>query len=408
MAGRYRTRPLDSELCAGNDRGMNSFFKGAFPTLLALALAPALLAPPLAHAEPVGRWYAVQLHAHSRYSDGLHPIGELVRWAKEGGLDALAITDHNTLAHLKDDVYQHDQGITLIPAYEWTEGMDGPHGHAAAHQLKERCHISVWGLRPDTPLIPFTFSKAQVVMAAAKQGVTLGANHPFEPRFPWPDEDFTGISTVEVWQWQYGDDESPAAGSARPSPAALHAPQEGLLQAAFLVRNARAQALWQKVLASGHHLTPVAVCDFHIGGPIQSLVSPCTLIWSRTGLVDDLLANLRAGHVCLVDKPHGPRCEIWADTRGYGAFDAMAGDEVAIGTNLAVKVHDGAGDRLTIRDAKGIIVTQDVTTSEYRTQFKATRAGFYWARLDRRRAYNPIESMSGALYVKALPQAKGP
>jgi predicted metal-dependent phosphoesterase TrpH len=43
--------------------------------------------------------WKVDLHAHSQFSsDGLIPLDELIRRARQAGLDKLAITDHNTIA----------------------------------------------------------------------------------------------------------------------------------------------------------------------------------------------------------------------------------------------------------------------------------------------------------------------
>lgn len=364
---------------------------------LVLTLLLAGLARPASAADPApaARWYAVQLHAHSRYSDGWHPIGDLVLWAKEGGLDAIAITDHNTRAHLADPVYRQDNGITLIPAYEWTETMAGPHTKAAHDNPKERCHISVWGVKPDTPILSGLLTRDQMVAASAGLGVTLGANHPFEPRFPWPDDNFHGVSTMEVWQWQYGYDE------VKPGvvPADFRTPHNGLLQASFLLRNGRALAEWQHVLRTGQHLTPVAVADFHLGGPIQQVTSPCTLIWSRSRSVDDLLAGLRAGHVCLAEAPHAPRVELWANSDGDGAFVVPAGDTVPVGAHLQVRVTGGRGRILTVYDARGTVLRQQVPTDPYQPELAAARPGFYWARLDRQQDYNSLVSMTGALYV---------
>jgi hypothetical protein len=355
--------------------------------MLLLAPTPALAIPNPAVPGPEGRWYAVQLHAHSRYSDGIHPIGDLVRWAKEGGLDAIAVTDHNTNRHLADPVYQGDQGITLIPAYEWTE-LEGPNGKHLDLDGPERCHMSVWGIKPDTPILSGLLKRDEMLAKAAGQGVLIGANHPYEPRFPWPDENFKGVSTLEVWQWQYGLDE--AAGT--PLPANVHTPHHAPLD--FLYRNARAKALWTRLLKGGQHITPVAVCDFHIGTPVQAVVSPCTLVWAKSRAVPDLLAGLKAGHVTLVEEPHGPRVELW------GEHDAMPGDDVSKGSMLKLRVSGGQGQAVTVFDVDGVVRTEQVPADPFVLAFPAAKAGFYYARLDRQRPFNPILSMTGAVYVK--------
>lgn len=41
------------------------------------------------------------LHVHTVYSDGIHSIEETVRFAKENGIQAIAITDHDTVFHFE-------------------------------------------------------------------------------------------------------------------------------------------------------------------------------------------------------------------------------------------------------------------------------------------------------------------
>jgi hypothetical protein len=248
--------------------------------------------------------------------------------------------------------------------------------------------MSVWGIKPDTEILSGLLERDQMLAKAAGQGVVLGANHPFEPRFPWPDEDFKGVTTVEVWQWQYGFDETPGS----TLPANVHAPRHAPVE--FLYRNARAQAQWTRLLKAGKHLTPVAVCDFHVGTPIQAVVSPCTLVWARSRKVEDLLAGLKAGHVTLVEEPHGPRVELW------GEHDAMPGDTVPKGSRLQLRVTGAQGESVTLYDADGAALTRQVPSDPYVEAVPASKAGFYYARLDRQRPYNPILAMTGAIFVK--------
>ena len=44
----------------------------------------------------------IDLHVHSNASDGTFPPAEVVRLAKEGGLRALALTDHDTIDGLAE------------------------------------------------------------------------------------------------------------------------------------------------------------------------------------------------------------------------------------------------------------------------------------------------------------------
>lgn len=59
------------------------------------------------------------LHTHTTASDGNTPPIELVKMARENGLFAVAITDHDTLQGIKDVLNEdNDYGIELIPGVE--------------------------------------------------------------------------------------------------------------------------------------------------------------------------------------------------------------------------------------------------------------------------------------------------
>src|ERR1041385_4742101 len=68
-----------------------------------------------------------ELHAHSTASDGEYPPAEVVRRAAAGGIDVLALTDHDTLGGIEEAT---DAGATLgvrvIPGCEFS--VAGPGG----------------------------------------------------------------------------------------------------------------------------------------------------------------------------------------------------------------------------------------------------------------------------------------
>lgn len=352
-----------------------------------LALAALLTQAASALAAPEGRWYATQLHAHSRHSDGLHSVADLVRWAREGGLDALALTDHQTERHVVDPDWQAAarQGLIMIPAYEWTRGFHGTWDGG------DRFHLSVWGLKPGvTPVIPPTATREEVLTTLEDQGLTVGANHPFEPRFPWPDDEIVGVHAMEVWQWRYG--KQPAA----PPPPHASVPRNSLPE--FAYRNGWAIDLWRKQLAAGRRVAPLATADFHVLGP-QQLESPCTLIWSREATAEGILAGIRAGRVVLVREPHGPRVELEADADHDGEFEAMVGDSVPAGTRLRVRATGARGLVVALWRADGEVGRYEVREQAWARTFTA-RAGAYFARADRPGGgWDPLQAMTGAVYV---------
>ena len=61
----------------------------------------------------------VDLHAHSTASDGMFSPRSLVRLAKETGLSAVALTDHDTLEGLEEANYEANKcGIDFVPGIE--------------------------------------------------------------------------------------------------------------------------------------------------------------------------------------------------------------------------------------------------------------------------------------------------
>ena len=63
----------------------------------------------------------IDLHTHSTASDGTFSPAELVRYAKEKGLSALALTDHDTVdGILEAQAEALKAGIEFVPGIELT------------------------------------------------------------------------------------------------------------------------------------------------------------------------------------------------------------------------------------------------------------------------------------------------
>jgi len=68
----------------------------------------------------------VDLHIHSRYSDGLHRPAELVRMAAEKGLQAIAIADHDSVEGIDEAMAAGESlGVEVIPAVELSVSFRG-------------------------------------------------------------------------------------------------------------------------------------------------------------------------------------------------------------------------------------------------------------------------------------------
>ncbi|MCP9953949.1 PHP domain-containing protein [Actinomadura madurae] len=67
----------------------------------------------------------IDLHSHSDASDGTRPPAEVVRRAREKGLDVLALTDHDTVSGWDEATRALPDGLTLVPGIELSCNQDG-------------------------------------------------------------------------------------------------------------------------------------------------------------------------------------------------------------------------------------------------------------------------------------------
>ncbi|MCR2804905.1 PHP domain-containing protein [Paenibacillus soyae] len=74
------------------------------------------------------------LHAHTTSSDGLHSPAEVVRRAREAGLAAVAITDHDTVSGVAEALEEGERaGLTVVPGVELSTIAEGSDIHVLAY-----------------------------------------------------------------------------------------------------------------------------------------------------------------------------------------------------------------------------------------------------------------------------------
>jgi 3',5'-nucleoside bisphosphate phosphatase len=66
------------------------------------------------------------LHVHSNASDGTDPPAEVMQRAARAGLDAVALTDHDTVAGHAQARQALPASLTLVPGMELSARLDGP------------------------------------------------------------------------------------------------------------------------------------------------------------------------------------------------------------------------------------------------------------------------------------------
>lgn len=233
---------------------------------------------------PKPGWYRGDLHSHTGNSDGRCaaqsgvkvpcPVDRTAAAAAARGLDFIAITDHNTIAHFADmrALQPAYDRLLLVPGREITTFW----GHA-----------NVFG---PTGFIDFrtrsgSAAGAPWIAQARAAGGLISINHPSVPS----GEDCMGCGwriggvtpeTVEAIEVVNGGTMS-QTGSA-------DGPYQGF-------------AFWQARLNVGERLTAIGGSDNHDAarplGDVGAIGSPTTVVYMQELSVEGLLAGLRSGRV---------------------------------------------------------------------------------------------------------------
>ena len=270
-----------------------------------------------------GRWYRGDLHSHTVHSDGLNTVRELATYARERGLDFLAITDHNTCSHHAEIARLSDLGILLVPGEEVTT---------------YRGHANVWGLREWLDFRCTDDETVRRVMEhAAKKGVLFSVNHPKSVGPPWEFASI-GAPCMEVWQapWRWYNWESLEA--------------------------------WERLLAGGERVIAVGGSDCHTVPPARPTHphgpgEPTTWVYLTQPLSEAaLLEAIGRGHVFISEDPGGPALTLQADADGDGRFEHMMGDtlEVPEGAHVTVRVQYRGLAGKKVRLLRGRAVIEEV------------------------------------------------
>lgn len=204
-------------------------------------------------AEPGVRWVATDLHSHSVHSDGTLTVPELAARARAAGLDLLAVTDHNTIAHHAE--------LAEVAAWSEVELLPG-------QEVTTRGgHANVLGA---APWVDFRAPAHEWRAAADAAGALFEICHPVAGDLGWRHPVPGPPDLVEVWHATWWGDP------------------------------ARAVAFWQT-----HGGRLVGGSDFHTSGGVSPLGWPTTWVACREEGAD-VLEALRAGPTAVSASPDGP------------------------------------------------------------------------------------------------------
>lgn len=208
------------------------------------------------------KFFRCELHTHTTSSDGKMTPEELVDRALECGYDAIALTDHNTVAGVERAVIAgKERGLTVLRGIEWTTFWG---------------HFTVIGGKSDVLWRDITPDNvAEKIKRAQSLGDIVAIAHPRRMGYPicsgchcdYDIEKLTGADNYEVWSHYY--------------------PNEGVA-----ARQQREQ--WYSLLGKGHRIAAVYGYDWHNRDDV-----PPSYAYTYVGAVSasekDILAGLKSG-----------------------------------------------------------------------------------------------------------------
>ena len=208
-------------------------------------------------AAPGLTWLACDFHAHTLHSDGALGIAELAARAVEAGLDALAVTDHNTVshhAHLPDVSARY--GIALVAGQEVTT---------------DRGHANAFG---DIGWVDFREPPTSWVSTVRDRGGLLSINHPLASDCAWHHPLTDRPPLAEIWHWTWLD------------------------------RTWTGPLAWWT--AWGLDTVPIGGSDYHRPNQGRPVGAPVTWVAAEAAAPDAVLDGLRAGRTAVSSSVDAP------------------------------------------------------------------------------------------------------
>jgi len=138
----------------------------------------------------------LNLHMHTRYSDGHATHKEIGRAAIKAGLDAIIVTDHNVLVtDLPDYYHEGDRRVLMMVGEEIHDQTRDP----------QKNHLLVFGAQRE--LAQYANHPQGLIDHVTEAGGLAFIAHPVDPAAPavgetdisWVDWDVHGYTGIEIW-----------------------------------------------------------------------------------------------------------------------------------------------------------------------------------------------------------------
>ncbi len=295
------------------------------------------------HAEPLSRerrWYAGDFHVHSMESGDARPTLDAVAvFARERGMDFVALSDHNTTAQLDfmPAVQARHPALLLVPSVEFTTVRGHANAFGATQYVDHRIGFEGRTL-------------AQAVEEFRAQDALFTINHP----------------TIDIgtgcigcaWEWPVP----------RKGVAAVEIGIGGWDGTGALFSESSI-AWWDRLLDKGLHLAAVGGSDDHRAGvnlnQTQTPIgSPTTMVLADELSVPALVAAVRAGRtVVKLRGPDDPMVEL--DVAERDALRVEGDTVVAEEARFTARVTGGKGNVLRFVQDGLVVATVPVDADPF-------------------------------------------
>ena len=348
----------------------------------------------------------VNLHMHTRYSDGGGSHRDIAQAALGVGLEAVIVTDHNVLVAGFEGYYEdHGRRVLLLVGEEI---------HAQARSPQKN-HLLALGA--DRELAGAAVDPQRLINEVREAGGLSFVAHPYDPeaaafREPdlswvdWTIHDFTGL---ELW--------NALSQLKTVVPSRLHGALYAYFPELVAYRPLRATLhKWDELLAHGHRVVAIGGSDAHASrmhlGPLTRIVFPYafhfrginTHLILRAPLTGDVSVDRREIYAALAEGRCFIGYDLPAPTRGF-RFSAQGrdgsvvmGEEISARGGVTLQAHlPHTAEIKLIKDGKGIRTWR----RQQACAFMALEAGIY--RIEAYRAYlgrNRGWIFSNPIYVR--------
>ena len=345
----------------------------------------------------------VNLHMHTRYSDGTGTHKDIAQAAIRTGLDAVIVTDHNVLVQGAEGYYRVGSSRVLLLVGQEVHDQD---------RDPQKNHLLVFNVKRDVSGL--ADDPQTLINGVAEAGGVCFIAHPCDPEAPafkqtdisWETWDVQGYTGIELWN---GLSELKTV-----IPTKLH----GLFHAffpQFIGHHPIQEVLdrWDDLMANGKRVVAIGGSDAHAMhlhmGPLHRVVFPYEFhfktVNTHTFIPEPLTGDVANDKKMIYEAMAKGNCFVGYDlpesTRGFTfrakgfEHSAIMGDEIPAKGGVTLRMHTPSKANIhLIKDGKVIAKWLNQQNCTYSvTQSGVYRVEVYRNYLGKKRGWiysNPI------------------